>query len=123
MNIFIVFIHGNISTHVYITIYFHPLQSSSKNNRIDMGELHENIDLGKIKLHLDEIRKKKNISINKLACRAEMQRSQVRSYCNNTVQRLDMAVLARLCYALECDVTDIVEYIPPKTAQDTKDTR
>lgn len=47
-----------------------------------------------------------------------MQRSQVRSYCNNTIQRLDMAVLARLCYALEFDVTDIVEYIPPKTAQD-----
>lgn len=122
MNIFIVFIHGNISIHVYITIYFHPLQSPSKNNRIDMGELHESIDLGKIKLHLDEIRKKQNISINKLACRAEMQRSQVRSYCNNTVQRLDMAVLARLCYALECDVTDIVEYIPPKTALDTADT-
>ena len=56
----------------------------------------KDIDFGEIKLHLDEIRKKQNISINKLACRAEMQRSQVRSYCNNTIQRLDMAVLARL---------------------------
>lgn len=82
----------------------------------------KDIDFGEIKLHLDEIRKQQNISINKLACRAEMQRSQVRSYCNNTVQRLDMAVLARLCYALECDVTDIVEYTPPKTALDTTDT-
>ena len=80
------------------------------------------IDFGEIKLHLDETRKKQNISINKLACRAEMQRSQVRSYCNNTIQRLDIAVLARLCYALECDMTDIVEYIPPKAAQDPSDT-
>ncbi len=78
----------------------------------------KDIDFGEIKLHLDEIRKKQNISINKLACRAEMQRSQVRSYCNNTVQRLDMAVLARLCYALECDVTDIVEYIPLYPTED-----
>ena len=80
----------------------------------------KDIDFGEIILHLEEIRKKQNISINKLACRAEMQRSQVRSYCNNTVQRLDMAVLARLCYALECDITDIIEYIPPKATQNTE---
>lgn len=73
------------------------------------------IDFGEIKIKLEEIRKAQDISINKLACRAEMQRSQVRSYCNNTVQRLDTAVLARLCYALDCDLTDIIEYIPPKT--------
>ena len=47
------------------------------------------IDFGEIRLHLDEIRKKQGISINKLAYRAEMQRSQVRSYCNNLAQRLD----------------------------------
>lgn len=71
------------------------------------------IDFGEIRLHLDEIRKKQGISINKLAYRAEMQRSQVRSYCNNLAQRLDVAVLTRLCYALECDIADILEYIPP----------
>lgn len=72
------------------------------------------IDFGKINLKLEKVRKAQNISINKLACRAEMQRSQVRAYCKNEIQRLDLAILARLCYALDCDITDIIEYIPPQ---------
>ncbi len=71
------------------------------------------INYGEIRIKLEEIRNAHDISINKLACRAELQRSQVRSYCNNSIKRLDIAVLARLCYALECDITDLIEYIPP----------
>ena len=72
------------------------------------------IDFGRIQLNLEALRKSQNISINKLACRAEMQRTQLKGYCKNDVQRLDISVLARLCYALDCDITDILEYIPPK---------
>ena len=72
------------------------------------------IDFGKVNLKLEEVRKAQNISINKLACRAEMQRSQVRMYCKNEIQRLDVAVLARICHALECDIKDLLEYIPPQ---------
>ena len=57
--------------------------------------------------------KKSNISINKLSFRAEMQRTQLKKYCKNEVQRLDIAVLSRLCYALECDLHDLIEYITP----------
>lgn len=58
--------------------------------------------------------KEQNISINKLAFRAEMQRTQLKAYMKNEVQRVDIAVLARLCYALECSLTDLMEYIPPQ---------
>lgn len=85
-----------------------------KNIKLSWVNNMRDIDFGEIRIKLEAIRKAQDISINKLACRAEMQRSQVRSYCNNTVQRLDTAVLARLCYALDCDITDIIEYIPPK---------
>ena len=51
-----------------------------------------------------------NISINKLACRAEMQRTQLKAYMKNEVQRVDLAILARLCYVLDCDITDLLEY-------------
>lgn len=61
-----------------------------------------------------DIVKKQGISINKLAFRAELQRSQVRSYIKNEVQRIDLAILARLCYVLECDLNDILEYVPPE---------
>lgn len=71
-------------------------------------------EFGTIKIHLDEIMKERNISINKLSFRAEMQRTQLKKYCKNEVQRLDIAVLSRLCYALECDLHDLIEYIPPE---------
>jgi len=71
------------------------------------------IDYGHIKLNIQEIMKEQNISINKLAFRAEMQRTQLKQYINNNVQRVDISVLARLCYALECSLSDLMEYIPP----------
>lgn len=71
------------------------------------------VDYGYIKIKLAELMKEQNISINKLAFRAEMQRTQLKSYLNGDMQRIDLAVLARLCYALECDLSDLIEYIPP----------
>lgn len=74
-------------------------------------------EFGTIKLHLEELMKENNISINKLSFRAEMQRTQLKKYCKNEVQRLDITVLSRLCYALECDLHDLIEYIPPEEPQ------
>ncbi|WP_198941924.1 helix-turn-helix transcriptional regulator [Anaerovibrio sp. JC8] len=71
------------------------------------------IEYGRINIKLGDILQEQNISINKLAFRAELQRSQVRGYCKNTIQRIDTGVLARLCHALDCDVSDLIEYIPP----------
>lgn len=74
----------------------------------------KDIEFGKINLKLDEIMKKQNISVNKLAFRSEMQRTQLKAYRDNDVQRVDLAVLARLCYALDCDLGDLLEYVPPQ---------
>ena len=41
-----------------------------------------------------------------------MQRSQLNAYCNNTITRLDIAVLARLCTVLECRIEDLLEFVP-----------
>ena len=71
------------------------------------------IDYGYVKLNLAEIMKIQNISINKLAFRAEMQRTQLKAYIKNEVQRVDLSVLARLCHALECSLDELIEYVPP----------
>lgn len=71
----------------------------------------KDIDYGSVRLKLPEIMEKENISINKLACRAEMQRTQLKTYMKNEVQRVDLAILARLCYVLECDISDLLEYV------------
>lgn len=71
----------------------------------------KDVDYGYIRIKLKDIMVEQNISINKLACRAEMQRTQLKAYLNGEIQRVDLAVLARLCYTLECDLDDILEYV------------
>ena len=69
---------------------------------------------GKIKIHLAELIEEAGISKNKLSQRAEMQRTQLNHYCNNTVTRLDVDVLARLCTVLDCEIGDLLEFVPPE---------
>ncbi len=69
---------------------------------------------GKIRIKLDELLKKSGMSKNKLSQRAEMQRTQLNHYCNNTITRLDTDVLARLCTVLDCEIGDLLEFVPPE---------
>lgn len=71
------------------------------------------VDYGHVRIKLADLMAEQNISINKLAFRAEMQRTQLKAYMKEDIQRIDLAVISRLCYALECDLTDLIEYIPP----------
>ncbi len=71
-------------------------------------------EFGTIKLYLKERMEEQNLSLSKLSFRAEMQRTQLKHYYDGDIQRLDMAVLSRLCYALNCDLHDLLEYIPPE---------
>ena len=41
-----------------------------------------------------------------------MERSQINKYYRNEVTRLDFAVLARLCTALDCELSDFLEFVP-----------
>ena len=67
-----------------------------------------------IRIRLNELLESRNVSLNQLSFRAEMQRNQLRKYRDNKIQRLDIDILLRLCYVLECDLSDLIEYIPPE---------
>ena len=69
---------------------------------------------GKIKIHLAQLLQEKGLSKNKFSQRAEMQRTQLNHYCNNTVTRLDIDVLGRICTVLDCSIGDLLEYLPPE---------
>ena len=68
---------------------------------------------GTIRIHLDDLLRQSGLSKNKLSHRAEMQRTQINNYCSNTISRLDIDVLARLCTVLDCGIGDLLEYEPP----------
>jgi len=74
----------------------------------------DTLEYGTIKINLAKLIEKAGISKNKLSQRAEMQRTQINHYCNNTITRLDTDVLARLCTVLDCEIGDLLEFVPPE---------
>lgn len=72
------------------------------------------MEYGTIRIKLGELIEKEGISKNKLSHRAEMQRSQINNYCNNKISRLDIDVLARICTVFNCEIGDLLEFVPPK---------
>ena len=55
----------------------------------------------------------RKVSKNRLAEKANLQRTQLNAYCKNDIKRPDLDVLARICYALDCDLPDIIRYVRP----------
>ncbi len=67
---------------------------------------------GSIEIHLDKLLENDGLSKNKFCQRAELQRSQLNGYLNNTITRLDTDVLIRICDTLNCSISDLLEYKP-----------
>jgi len=68
-------------------------------------------DFGQVVFKIDQVLEEKKISKNKLEKEAGLQRTQLNSYCNNKVKRLDLATIAKICYVLDCEIADIMEYV------------
>ena len=69
---------------------------------------------GRIDVRLKELLEQSGLSKNKFCQRAEMQRTQLNHYYNNTVTRLDTDVLARICTVLRCDIGQLLRFVPPE---------
>ena len=68
-------------------------------------------EYGTIRIKLGELIAQAGISKNKLSHKAEMQRTQINNYCNNQITRLDIDVLARICTVLNCEISDLLEFV------------
>ncbi len=64
-----------------------------------------------VKLKLDKYLDKCGITRYELAKRTEIKFQTIDRYYKNRVVRYDNYILDRICTALECDISDIVEYI------------
>lgn len=65
---------------------------------------------GKIEFDIKNIMKKKKMTRNRLAKLTGATYNVINRYYNNDISRLDLDVLARICYVLECEVSDIIKY-------------
>lgn len=67
---------------------------------------------GTLEINLKELLKKKGMNRNQLTHKAEMSWNQVNNYCDNAVTRLDTFVLRKLCTALDCQIEDLLTFVP-----------
>lgn len=67
-------------------------------------------DYGKIEICLKSILEVKNITRNYLAKSSNTRFEVINKWYNNQVEKLDLDVLARICYVLDCSPSDIIKY-------------
>lgn len=67
---------------------------------------------GHIEIKLNELLEQRGLNKNKLSHKAEMNWKQIDNYCANNVTRLDVAVLCKLCTALNCEIQDLLVFHP-----------
>jgi len=67
-------------------------------------------DYGKVEIKLDKYLKDNNFSKNKLAVLTGLTFTSVQRYCKGKNQRVDLNILSRFCYVLDCALDDIIEY-------------
>lgn len=66
--------------------------------------------MGKITIVLEQYRIKNNISKYSIIKNCGVSATQLNSYCNNKVTRVDLPVLARICDYLGCSICDLLIY-------------
>ena len=67
-------------------------------------------EYGKINIRLKEIMDKNNITRNYLARASHTRFEVINKWYNNDIEKMDLDILARLCYVLNCTPEDIIKY-------------
>ncbi len=67
-------------------------------------------DYGKIHIHLKEMMERQNITRNQLSISTNTRFEVINKWYHDEVERLDLDVLARMCYVLDCSPSDIIKY-------------
>lgn len=72
------------------------------------------MEFGTLNFRIEEILEEKHISKNKICKDMDIPRPNFNRYCRNEFQRIDAALICKLCHYLQVDVGTLLEYIPPE---------
>lgn len=67
-------------------------------------------DYGKITFHIKEIMDEKNLTRSALSRLADVRFEVADKWYNGNIERMDIDVLTRICFVLDCDISDLMEY-------------
>ena len=74
----------------------------------------ESQDFGAVTMRIEEVLKEKGISKNQICKDLDLPRGNFNRYCRNNIQRIDAALLCKLCWYLEVDLNDLLVYQRPQ---------
>lgn len=75
-------------------------------------------EYGSIKVKLAELLNKKGIKRNKLATLVGVKYDIInRYYKAENITMIDIDLFARICCVLNCDITDLLEYVKPEDTE------
>lgn len=79
-----------------------------------MQNIKVKVDNGYWVFKLGTLLEKKGISKNKIMRDTNTKHDTLQHYVNGTLKRLDIDVLDRFCNYLNCELSDIIEYVKTK---------
>ena len=68
---------------------------------------------GSLHLRINEILKETGISKNQICKDLDIPRSNFNKYCRDEFQRLDTKLICKLCFYLDINIYDLIEYKKP----------
>ena len=74
----------------------------------------ESQDFGAVTMRIEEVLKEKGISKNQICKDLDLPRGNFNRYCRNNFQRIDAALLCKLCWYLNVDLSELVVYHRPQ---------
>lgn len=72
------------------------------------------MDYGTITLNIEGLLAKQKISKNRICKDLDIPRSNFNRYCRGDFQRIDAALLCKLCWYLKVDVGELLTYRGPE---------
>lgn len=71
------------------------------------------MEYGRLVLHIEELLRERGISKNQICRDLEIPRSNFNRYCRNEFQRIDAALVCKLCAYLDVEIGELMEYQKP----------
>ena len=72
------------------------------------------MDYGNLHLRINEILEEKGISKNKICKDLDIPRTNFNKYCRDGVSRFDTGLICKLCWYLDIEVGELIEYKRPE---------
>lgn len=74
----------------------------------------ESQDFGTVTIRIEEVLKEKGISKNQICKDLDLPRGNFNRYCRNDFQRIDAALLCKLCWYLDVEMSELLIYHRPE---------